>query len=177
MNLNFYPNNYTQQPTNPYLNVLGIDSNRVLQNFQQTAENQLQNLQQNIQSQFMPQNQNIQQPYYLYCGNKNDWDEFLILNYGMTEKNMFDDYKLFLQAKQEILEEQGQNKINTMKDKLKNKDNMVIPDASIQSNVKPEKQPDINVGHDNSVNNGDNSKPYNRQLESNKQQFKQDRRK
>lgn len=172
MNLNFYPNNYTQQPTNPYLNVLGIDSNRVLQNFQQTAENQLQNLQQNIQSQFMPQNQNAQQPYYLYCGNKNDWDEFLILNYGMTEKNMFDDYKLFLQAKQEILEEQGQNKINTMKDKLKNKDNsMVVPDASVQSNIKPTKH--TNNRYNDSVNNGDISKPANRQLEHNNRQVKQ----
>ena len=57
-------------------------------------ENQLKNLQQNIQNQFAPQNQ-TQQPYYLYCGNKNDWDEFLMLNYGITERNIFDDYKLF----------------------------------------------------------------------------------
>lgn len=172
MNLNFYPNNYNQQPMNPYFNLLGIDNNKVLQNFQQTAENQLQNLQQNIQNQFAPQNQ-TQQPYYLYCGNKNDWDEFLMLNYGITERNIFDDYKLFLQAKQELVEEQGQNKINTMKDKLKNKDTMVVPDASIQSNVKPTKQPNNVNRNPNSVNNGDISKPNNRQLEHNNKQIKQ----
>lgn len=173
MNLNFYPNNYGQQPINPYFNMLGVDTNKLMQTFQQSAESQLQNLQQNIQNQFMPQNQNQpQQPYYLYCGNKNDWDEFLMLNYGMTEKNIFDDYKLFLQAKQELVEEQGQNKINTMKDKLKNKDNsMVTPDASVQSNIKPTKH--TNNRYNDSVNNGDISKPINRQLEHNNRQVKQ----
>ena len=173
MNLNFYPNNYGQQPINPYLNMLGVDANKLMQTFQQSAESQLQNLQQNIQSQFMPQNQNQpQQPYYLYCGNKNDWDEFLMLNYGMTEKNIFDDYKLFLQAKQELVEEQGQNKINTMKDKLKNKDKMVTPDASIQSTVKPTKS-DI-VRDTNSVNNEHTGKHNNRHVEYNNKQAKKE---
>lgn len=172
MNLNFYPTDFNQPHINPYLNMLGVDTNKLVQNFQQTAENQLKQ----IQNQFVPQNQDLQQPYYILCGNKKDWDEFLWLNYGMTEKNIFDDYKLFLQAKQELLEEQGQNKINTMKDKIKNKDNMVIPDATVQSNIKPEKQfvQSNNIIRDSiSVNNGDISEPVNRQLESNKRQIKE----
>lgn len=56
-------------------------------------------MQQNIQQQ--------EQPYYLFCGNKTDWDEFLMLNYNITEQNIFDDYKLFLQAKQEDLKDVG----------------------------------------------------------------------
>lgn len=172
MNLNFFPNDYNQQYTqhlNPYSNMFGFDANKVLQNFQQSAETQLQNLQQNIQNQYTQQGQ---QPYYLYCGNKHDWDEFLMLNYGMTEKSIFDDYKLFLQAKQELVEEQGQNKLNTMKDKLKNKDKMVTPDASIQSTVKPTKS-DI-VRDTNSVNNEHTGKHNNRHVEYNNKQAKKE---
>lgn len=172
MNLNFYPTDFNQPNINPYLNMLGVDTNKLMQNFQQTAESQLKQL----QNQFVPQNQNTQQPYYILCGNKKDWDEFLWLNYKMTEKDIFDDYKLFLQAKQELLEEQGQNKINTMKDKIKNKDNMVTLDATVQSNIKPEKQlvqPNITIRDISSVDNGDISEPVNRQLESSKRQSRE----
>lgn len=179
MNLNFYPSDFNQQTAiNPYATLLGLDSNNVLQQFQKNAENKLTQLQNQMPSQFSQNNQNVaNQPYYLFCGNKNDWDEFLLLNYGITEQSIFDDYKLFLQAKQEILEEQGQNKINTMKDKIKNKDNiMVKTDATIQSNVKPNKQfvqqPVPTIGDDNSTVNGYISEPNNRQYEQNKQQFK-----
>ena len=56
--------------------------------------------------------------------------------------------------------------------KLKNKDNsMVTPDASVQSNIKPTKH--TNNRYNDSVNNGDISKPINRQLEHNNRQVKQ----
>ena len=149
-NLNFYPNDFYQSGFgngyNPYTTLLGLDNNAGLKYIQNNAENRLNQLQNNIQNQFTPQNfmqQNnnqVQQPYYLFCGKKEDWDEFLMLNYGITEQTIFNDYKLFLQAKQELLEEQGQNKIDTMKDRIKNKDKdrrFTNIDATVQSNVKP----------------------------------------
>ena len=93
-----------------------------------------------VQSQLMPNQQaNMVQPqrYYLDCGIKEDWDEFLRLNYGITEKAIFDDYKLFLQAKQEIQDEQGRNKLESMKSRIKN--NGVYPTAPLKE-VKPNVQ-------------------------------------
>lgn len=189
-NLNFYPNDLNQNGIsnayNPYATLLGLDNNAGLKFLQTEAENRLQQ----IQNQFSPygapqyaqQNtpNNNQQPYYLFCGNKNDWDEFLMLNYGITEQSIFNDYKLFLQAKQELLEEQGQNKIDTMKDRIKNKDKdkrFTKIDATVQSNVKPmvqqqpvqqqfvqqsriepTEQPTSINGNSNSVGVGDSSK-------------------
>ena len=65
----------------------------------------------------------IQQPlqeqrYYLDCGNKQDWVEFLRINYGLTETQIFDDYKLFLQAKAELNEDNNKEKLEAMKQKL-----------------------------------------------------------
>ena len=118
------------------------------QKIQQDTQNRLQQLQSVIGVQPHNNQYNIQQgiekneqPYYLFCGNKEDWDEFLLLNYGITEQTIFDDYKLFLQAKQELQNEQGQNKINVMKDRIKNMNNdkrFVNVDSTIKSNVKPE---------------------------------------
>ena len=144
MNLNFYPNGFnpmsdTNNVYNPYATLLGLNGQETLKQFQQNLENKLQQLQgqyNNNLQQNNTQNQNIQQPYYLFCGNKRDWDEFLILHYGITEQNIFDDYKLFLQAKQEILEEQGKNKKDTMKDKLRSSNDK----PNIKSNVST-KQP------------------------------------
>lgn len=178
MNLNFYPSDFNQ-PVNPYINPIGFNSNNITQQFQQNAENKLQQLQSQISNQFTPQGQNnqSQQPYYLFCGNKNDWDDFLMLNYGITEKTIFDDYKLFLQAKQEILEEQGQNKINTMKDKIRNKGNtkgFTNVDSTIKSNIKPNNRQKYNTnGVNNGVNMGNTSEPNNRPLEQKKKQSKQ----
>ena len=96
-----------------------------------------------VQSQLMPNQQaNMVQPqrYYLDCGIKEDWDEFLRLNYGITEKAIFDDYKLFLQAKQEIQDEQGRNKLESMKSRIKN--NGVYPTAPLKE-VKPNVQPQL----------------------------------
>lgn len=98
-----------------------------------------------VQSQLMPNQQaNMVQPqrYYIDCGIKEDWDEFLRLNYGITEKAIFDDYKLFLQAKQEIQDEQGRNKLESMKSRIKN--NGVYPTAplkEVKTNVQPQLQP------------------------------------
>lgn len=168
-NLNFYPNDYNQQnignnfsnPYNPYSTLLGLDNGMGYRNIQQFTENivnPFNNTQQNVQS--------CKKPYYLYCGDKKDWDEFLQLNYGITEQIIFDDYKLFLQAKQELMEEQGQNKINNMKDRIRG-NNFINVDSTIQSNVKPEyKQPDVKpksniVRDDNSISNGYNSESDN----------------
>lgn len=144
-NLNFFPNNYGQpnyNNFNPYANILGLENNQVFQNMQKSVEDKLGQVQQ-IQNQFIQQNtQQENKPYYLFCGNKSDWDEFLILNYGITEQAIFDDYKLFLQAKQELIEEQGQQQKNTMKDKIRNNNKgFVNVDSTVQSNVKPTKQP------------------------------------
>lgn len=169
-NLNFYPNDYNQQnignnfsnPYNPYHTLLGLDNNTGFRNIQQLAEN----MPSPFNNMSQQNNQSSRKPYYLYCGDKNDWDEFLQLNYGITEQIIFDDYKLFLQAKQELMEEQGQNKINNMKDKIRG-NNFVNVDSTIQSNVKPEyKQSNIkpksnNIRDDISINNGYNSESDN----------------
>ena len=65
----------------------------------------------------------VQQPlqeqrYYLDCGNKQDWVEFLRINYNLTETQIFDDYKLFLQAKAELNEDNNKEKLEAMKQKL-----------------------------------------------------------
>ena len=96
-----------------------------------------------VQSQLVPNQQNnMVQPqrYYLDCGIKEDCDEFLRLNYGITEKAIFDDYKLFLQAKQEIQDEQGRNKLESMKYRIKN--NGVYPTTPLKE-VKPNVQPQL----------------------------------
>lgn len=188
MNLNFYPSNFNQPNINPYSTLLGLDNGNALNRFQSETEGRLQQLQsqmnQNqLQNNFIPQgqtqNQNAQQgqPYYLFCGNKNDWDDFLLLNYGITEKTIFDDYKLFLQAKQEILEEQGQNKINIMKDKIRNKNNskgVTNVDATIKSSVKPNNKPKHSINRVNdSVNLEYSSKPSDGLLEQDKLQHKE----
>jgi hypothetical protein len=144
-NLNFFPNGYNQpnyNNFNPYGNLLGLENNPAFQNIHKNVEDKLNQVQQ-IQNQFIQQNtQQENKPYYLFCGNKSDWDEFLILNYGITEQAIFDDYKLFLQAKQELIEEQGQQQKNTMKDKIRNNNKgFVNVDSTVQSNVKPTKQP------------------------------------
>lgn len=143
-NLNFFPNGYNQpnyNSFNPYGNLLGLESNSAFQNIQKNVEDKLNQVQQ-IQNQFIQQStQPENKPYYLFCGNKSDWDEFLILNYGITEQAIFDDYKLFLQAKQELIEEQGQQQKNTMKDKIRNNNKgFVNVDSTVQSSVKPTKQ-------------------------------------
>lgn len=144
-NLNFFPNEYNQPNYNsfsPYGNLLGLENNSAFQNMQKNVEDKLNQVQQ-IQNQFIQQStQPENKPYYLFCGNKSDWDEFLILNYGITEQAIFDDYKLFLQAKQELIEEQGQQQKNTMKDKIRNNNKGFINvDSTVQSSVKPTKQP------------------------------------
>ncbi len=179
MNLNFYPNGFnpmsdTNNIYNPYATLLGLNGQETLKQFQQNAENKLQQLQgqfaNNLQ-QNNTQNQNVQQPYYLFCGNKTDWDEFLMLHYGITEQAIFDDYKLFLQAKQELLEEQGKNKKDTMKDKLRNNNDK----SNVKSSVSPKSTRNSKQWKSTSINNinrrytnpsvRDNSQRDNRPLE------------
>ena len=107
MNLNFY---------NP--NTVGS-----LESLQSNLEEQINKLQ-NLRN--LPTNVNVQkaqaplpeQRYYLDCGNKEDWVEFLRLNYNLTEKQIFDDYKLFLQAKAELAEDSNKEKLEAMKQKI-----------------------------------------------------------
>lgn len=185
-NLNFYPNdvngfnsNGFGNTYNPYIALSDYNNNLNFQKTQQETQNRLQQLQNIIgtpPNQLNNQQSNIPQniqPYYLYCGDKKEWDEFLMLNYGITEENIFNDYKLFLQAKQELQSEQGQNKINVMKDRIKNNNinkRFVNVDSTIKSNIKPEF---TNVNINNNGHNMDNSiGPNNGILEQNKNKFK-----
>lgn len=111
MNLNFY------QP----------DNNNYLENLRNTLNDQINKLDQlrnvslNVASN-NPNNQNVQplqpQRYYLDCGVKEDWEEFLKLNYNITETQIFEDYRLFLQAKTELHEDANKEKLEQMKSKL-----------------------------------------------------------
>lgn len=121
MNLNIYGQN---SPTTIQDLEASLKSQYDRLNQLKLMSNNLQNNQNNLQPQQDIQANNMQsQRYYLDCGNKEDWDEFLKLNYGITEKNIFDDYKLFLQAKQEIIDEQGRSKLESMKERIKNNGN------------------------------------------------------
>lgn len=112
MNLNFY------QPdgsNNSYL-----ESLRNALNDQMNKLDQLKNIslgQNNIPAKV---NQPLQpQRYYLDCGLKEDWDEFLKVNYGITEKLIFEDYRLFLQAKAELHQDTDKERLEAMKNKLR----------------------------------------------------------
>ena len=115
MNLNFY------QP----------DNNNYLESLRNTLTDQINKLDQlkNINTNTLQQNINTQtnqpQRYYLDCGIKEDWQEFLKLNYGITETQIFEDYKLFLQAKAELHEDKNKEKLEIMKNKLSKKDILV----------------------------------------------------
>lgn len=107
MNLNFY---------NPNMN-------NNLENLQNTLQDQIAKLDQ-LKNISLNRNAQVQSPlqeqrYYLDCGKKEDWDEFLKINYGITETQIFDDYRLFLQAKIEINESQDKEKLELMKQKIK----------------------------------------------------------
>lgn len=109
MNLNFY------QPEN----------NSYLQNLRNTLDEQIGKLDQ-LKNLTLPNN-NVpkvsqplqQQRYYLDCGLKEDWDEFLRINYNLTENQIFNDYRLFLQAKAEVHKDEDQAKLEAMKDKIR----------------------------------------------------------
>ena len=101
-NLNFYPNDYNNSAFNTQYVSPYQTADLNLKKLQQETENRLKQINQmtnNIGIRQPQVQQNVQQqeqPYYLFCGNKTDWDEFLMLNYNITEQNIFDDYKLFL---------------------------------------------------------------------------------
>jgi len=106
MNLNFYnPNNQNyleslQQSINDYTNKL----------------NQLKDI---TLGNSAPQPAGLNpKHYYLDCGIKDDWDEFLRINYNLNENQIFEDYKLFLQAKVELHEDTDKEKLEAMKKKL-----------------------------------------------------------
>ena len=128
MNLNFYNPNH-------------VNNLQDLQNNLQEQINKLNELK-NINITATPTSV-VQQPlqpqrYYLDCGNKDDWNEFLRINYNLTETQIFDDYKLFLQAKAELSEDTNKEKLEEMKLKIqphrKEKENSVSQYVSEQSN-------------------------------------------
>ena len=111
MNLNFY------QPGN----------NDYLENLRNTLNDNLNKLDQlrNINlSAMQPQQQpSVSQPlqpqrYYLDCGVKEEWEEFLKINYNISEQQIFDDYRLFLQAKSELKETANKEKLEIMKQRI-----------------------------------------------------------
>lgn len=108
MNLNFY-----QPDNNSYL-----ESLRNTLNDQINKLDQLRNINTNISQPTNHVTTNQPQRYYLDCGIKEDWQEFLKLNYDITEAQIFEDYKLFLQAKTELHEDANKEKLKAMKNKL-----------------------------------------------------------
>ena len=80
MNLNFY-----QPENNSYLENLRATLNDQLTKLDQLKNTTLNTLtpQQNVTQPLQPQR------YYLDCGIKEDWQEFLRLNYGITENQIF----------------------------------------------------------------------------------------
>ena len=130
MNLNFY------QPENSsYLEGL---RNNLTDQINKLEE--LRNI--SLNNKGVPTNTNTgdtPQRYYLDCGIKEDWDEFLKLNYNISEKQIFEDYRLFLQAKLEISQDADKEKLEAMKQKLKPKKEKV----NVPNNT------DVNVQHAN----------------------------
>lgn len=105
---------------------------------------------------FKPAPQKVVQEtrYYLDCGNKKDWVEFLNIHYNLTEEQMFDDYKLFLQAKAEVFEDTNKEKLEAMKAKLSTKKQVtkhesvnkpIIGTNSTANNNKPNIQNNTNI--------------------------------
>ena len=93
--------------------------NKSLESLQNNLDEQIAKL--NELRSFKPAPQKVVQEttrYYLDCGNKKDWIEFLNIHYNLTEEQMFDDYKLFLQAKAEVFETNNKEKLEAMKEKL-----------------------------------------------------------
>lgn len=117
MNLNFY---------NP--SAMGTN----LENLQMNLQDQIDKLNQ-IRNIGLNQTANSQvkqtQRYYLDCGNREDWNQFLKINYGITENQIFSDYKLFLQAKAELNENKDKEKLEEMKRKI------TAPSAEEKGNV------------------------------------------
>ena len=104
MNLNFYnPNNANN-----------------LESLQSALQEQINKLDQLRNMSLKPQvNQPLQeQRYYVDCGKKEEWDQFLKLNYGITEEQIFSDYRLFLQAKEELNQDTNKEKLEEMKRKI-----------------------------------------------------------
>ena len=130
MNLNFY------NPSNQgYLESLQQSINDYTNKLNQLKDITLGTNNNNISSSLDPRH------YYLDCGIKDDWDQFLKINYNLNEAQMFEDYKLFLQAKMELHKDTDKEKLEAMKQKLsassrdKGLKEQVIPNANDTTNV------------------------------------------
>lgn len=104
MNLNFY------NPSN----------SASLENLQMSLQEQIEKLDQlrNLDFNQSRRQQPPPQRYYLDCGNQADWEQFLNINYGITEAQIFEDYRLFLQAKAELSQSQDKERLEEMKKKI-----------------------------------------------------------
>lgn len=104
MNLNFY------NPSN----------SASLENLQMSLQEQIEKLDQlrNLDFNQPRRQQPPPQRYYLDCGNQADWEQFLNINYGITEAQIFEDYRLFLQAKAELSQSQDKERLEEMKKKI-----------------------------------------------------------
>lgn len=104
MNLNFY------NPSN----------SASLENLQMSLQEQIEKLDQlrNLDFNQPRRQQPPPQRYYLDCGNQADWEQFLNINYGITEAQIFEEYRLFLQAKAELSQSQDKERLEEMKKKI-----------------------------------------------------------
>lgn len=154
MNLNFYHPNTTSS----------------LENLQSTLQDQLTKLDQLSKLDLTPKSpqpiQPQQQRYYLDCGLKEEWDQFLKLNYGITENQIFEDYRLFLQAKAELNEDKNKEKLEDMKRRLSTPKE--AGKTNISSNPQPNYQQPIpneqmtpNQINPNYINYNQNAQPIN----------------
>lgn len=138
MNLNIYghtsSNNLQDLENSIKANLEKLNQLKLMSGSQPSLPQQIQP----VSQQDFAQPQQLQpQRYYLDCGIKDDWDEFLKLNYGITEKDIFDDYRLFLQAKQEILSEQGKSKLEDMKQRIKSNKSVITENTNVQPMEQP----------------------------------------
>lgn len=146
MNLNFY-----QPGNNDYLENLRATLNENLNKL-----DQLRNMSLTPNSQTSKINQPLNpQRYYLDCGIKEDWEEFLKINYNISEKQIFDDYRLFLQAKSELSETADKEKLQAMKEKIS--PNTKIKENRNVGNITNDNNQSVNRGGKQTMENNNDS--------------------
>ena len=149
MNLNFYNPHHTSN----------LESLHNALQEQATKLDQLRNIDFN--------NARIAQPiqeqrYYVDCGKKEEWDAFLRLNYNLTETQIFDDYRLFLQAKAELHQDTNKEKLEAMKKKLSSPNQIASSNSlKTQANIPPTPMNQLNMEN---INANNTSNAYNQPI-------------
>lgn len=104
--LNF---NFNQQPTPEQL-LAQLDAQRA----------RVVEMVNNVSTSIKPPEQGTQLLYPVECVNKKLFNEYLKIQHGISEDEFFADYKLFLDAQQELASELVEDKKEEMKNKIKN---------------------------------------------------------